>query len=544
MAGVLSGLLFLLILVIGFYWDVAWHIDNGRDVDLFTPSHTMILVGLGGLVYAAFLTMGFATFDKARVGFKYGVANVPWSSVLLLAARLRRDGRLPPRQPVAPGLRHRRHPVEPHPPPTGRRRGAGDVGPVPHVAEAMPSARPTAVGRGIFVLTGGTVLVALSAVQAEFDFGVPQFQALYLPLLIVVAAGMALVLARLALGPWGAVKVVLVYLGLRGFLALVVGGSPEPHRAPVPPVPGVGAGRRGGGGVGGDAVAAAVRGGGGGAGGDGRSVRRAGVGELSGWARVAMPASMALKVALLGPVAAVAAAVLGAGLGRAFARRDDGRGGGAGRPDAAGRAGRGGRGAGGGAGLPAASQRRVGGRGDPHLARRATGPSWRSSSTRRTRPGGDRVRGDVVAGRGPGHRLLRRDRARPLPVRPGGAGDGELEVGGEPAAGGPGDGGARLPARRPVHRGRGRAVGARAPDLVRPQHRPAAAGAAPRPAWPAVAAWTGLVVMMAVWVGLMAVTAAGSAAGAGAAVDRPGGAGGTTDWSTAPHERSLAPHAR
>ncbi|HEX7277562.1 MAG TPA: hypothetical protein VF244_09340 [Acidimicrobiales bacterium] len=69
MAGVLSGLLFLLILVIGFYWDVAWHIDNGRDVQLFTPSHTMILVGLGGLVYAAFLSLGFATLDKERVGF-------------------------------------------------------------------------------------------------------------------------------------------------------------------------------------------------------------------------------------------------------------------------------------------------------------------------------------------------------------------------------------------------------------------------------------------------------------------------------------------
>ncbi|MEA2704054.1 MAG: hypothetical protein QOD63_1999, partial [Actinomycetota bacterium] len=30
MAGVLSGLNFLLVIVIGFYWDVAWHIDNGR----------------------------------------------------------------------------------------------------------------------------------------------------------------------------------------------------------------------------------------------------------------------------------------------------------------------------------------------------------------------------------------------------------------------------------------------------------------------------------------------------------------------------------
>src|SRR5947209_17370072 len=39
MAGALSGLLMLGIAVMGFYWDVAWHIDFGRDKDLFTPSH-------------------------------------------------------------------------------------------------------------------------------------------------------------------------------------------------------------------------------------------------------------------------------------------------------------------------------------------------------------------------------------------------------------------------------------------------------------------------------------------------------------------------
>ena len=224
MAGVLSGLLFLLILVIGFYWDVAWHIDNGRDVDLFTPSHTMILVGLGGLVYSAFLTMGFATLDKARVGFKYGVANVPWSSVLLLCLGFGGMAAFP-----LDNLWHEAYGIDVTlwSPTHLQLVGGGALGTVAlflMCAEALPSARPTAVGRGIFVLTGGTVLVALTAVQAEFDFGVPQFQALYLPLLIVVAAGMALVLARLALGPWGAVKVVLVYLVLRGFLALVVGG--------------------------------------------------------------------------------------------------------------------------------------------------------------------------------------------------------------------------------------------------------------------------------------------------------------------------------
>ena len=322
MAGVLSGLLFLLILVIGFYWDVAWHIDYGRDVELFTPSHTMILVGLVGFVYSAFLTMGFATLDKARVGFKYGVANVPWSSVLLLFLGFGGMVAFP-----LDNLWHEAYGLDVTlwSPTHLQLVGGGALGTIGlflMCAEAMPSARPTAVGRAIFVLTGGTVLVALSAVQAEFDFGVPQFQALYLPLLIMVAAGMGLVLARLALGPWGAVKVALVYLGLRGFLALVVGGVLN-HTVPRFPLYLASA-------VVVEAAAAWV---------GVRSRLRfavvAGalvgtvglVGELawvglSGWSRVEMPASMALKVAVLGPLAAVAAAVLGAGLGRAFASDD------------------------------------------------------------------------------------------------------------------------------------------------------------------------------------------------------------------------------
>ncbi|HWI02447.1 MAG TPA: hypothetical protein VNT52_01220 [Acidimicrobiales bacterium] len=66
MAGTLSGLMMLLIVVIGFYWDVAWHIDNGRDQELFTPSHVMILVGLGGLLYAAGIAVLFASLEKAE----------------------------------------------------------------------------------------------------------------------------------------------------------------------------------------------------------------------------------------------------------------------------------------------------------------------------------------------------------------------------------------------------------------------------------------------------------------------------------------------
>ena len=46
MAGALSGLWSLGTAVVGLYWDVAWHIDFGRDKQLFTPPHTMIVIGL------------------------------------------------------------------------------------------------------------------------------------------------------------------------------------------------------------------------------------------------------------------------------------------------------------------------------------------------------------------------------------------------------------------------------------------------------------------------------------------------------------------
>ncbi|MGH7747536.1 MAG: hypothetical protein ACREQ5_22670, partial [Candidatus Dormibacteria bacterium] len=41
---------------LGFFWDVAWHIDLGRDNQLFTPAHTLILIGLGGLGAAGVLS--------------------------------------------------------------------------------------------------------------------------------------------------------------------------------------------------------------------------------------------------------------------------------------------------------------------------------------------------------------------------------------------------------------------------------------------------------------------------------------------------------
>ena len=50
----------------------------------------------------------------------------------------------------------------------------------------------------------GAFLIGMSTLQAEFDYGVPQFQLVYQPILIAFAAGVALVTARVKLGRGGA----------------------------------------------------------------------------------------------------------------------------------------------------------------------------------------------------------------------------------------------------------------------------------------------------------------------------------------------------
>lgn len=323
MAGVLSGLWSLLVVVIGFYWDVAWHIDNGRDTQLFTVPHVMILVGLGGLLYTAGLAVLFATLDDAPVGVRLGILRIPWSSILLFALGAGAVAGFP-----LDNLWHKAYGVDVTlwSPTHLQLVGGGSLGTIGVLlmcAEALPFARPTRLGRGILVLTASTVLVGVSTFQGEFDYGVPQFQVLYFPLLVAAAAGFALVLARVALGRWGALKVALLYLGLRGFIAVVVGGA---FHYTVPRFPLY------------LPAALAVEGAAWLVGDKGRLrlalvagalVGTVGVaGELiwaraSGWFTSPAPADALVKTALLAPVAALAAAVLGAGLGRAFVRGRD-----------------------------------------------------------------------------------------------------------------------------------------------------------------------------------------------------------------------------
>ncbi|HEX2415927.1 MAG TPA: hypothetical protein VHJ37_12010 [Thermoleophilaceae bacterium] len=225
----------LLIAVLGMYWDISLHIDNGRDAGpLANPAHYLILVGLygtlaagalaialsgrerpcatavnlgggwwapvGGLMIAAcgaFALSGFPLDDMWHRIFGQDVtlwgpthlmligggSLATLGSLVLLAEAVRHLGRDPERQ----------------------RRAAG----VYYVRRAL--------------LVGG-LLVALSTFQGEFDFGVPQFRLVLHPVLIMLAAGIGLVAARIYLGRGGALLAVLGFLLIRGFLAVAVGG--------------------------------------------------------------------------------------------------------------------------------------------------------------------------------------------------------------------------------------------------------------------------------------------------------------------------------
>ncbi|MET0447171.1 MAG: hypothetical protein ABW004_02145, partial [Aeromicrobium sp.] len=68
----------------------------------------------------------------------------------------------------------------------------------------------------------GALLIGLSVFQAEFDFGIAQFRMVFAPVMIVAAAGLTLVAARLYLGPGAAIAAAVFFLLMRGIISFVV----------------------------------------------------------------------------------------------------------------------------------------------------------------------------------------------------------------------------------------------------------------------------------------------------------------------------------
>ena len=230
----------LLVAVVGMYWDVSLHIDNGRDPGpLANPAHYLILVGLYGSLLAGALSIALAPERPSRSAIHLGDGWWAPAGGLMIAA----CGAFALTGFPLDDLWHRLfgQDVTLWGPTHLMLIGGGSLATLG--AMALLSEGVTASGRGSekgpplvlrirrAMLVGG-FLVALSTFQGEFDFGVPQFRLVLHPTLEMLAAGIGLVTARVYLGRGGALSAVGGFLIIRGFLALIVGvvfGQTMPH---------------------------------------------------------------------------------------------------------------------------------------------------------------------------------------------------------------------------------------------------------------------------------------------------------------------------
>src|SRR3954469_8524232 len=230
----------LLTAVFGMYWDISLHIDNGRDPGpLANPAHYFILAGLFGVLASGVISIAL-TGERKPTDSAIRLPNGWWSPLgaLVMCA--------------CGGVSLVAFPLDD----IWHRIFGQDVtlwGPthllliggasfsilgawILHVegerAKGELSPRGTVFPWFRDAALVGSFMVGLSTFQAEFDFGVPQFRMVWHPLLLALAAGIGLVAARVRLGRGGALTAMLFFLGLRGFLTLLVGpiiGQTTPH---------------------------------------------------------------------------------------------------------------------------------------------------------------------------------------------------------------------------------------------------------------------------------------------------------------------------
>jgi len=231
----------LITALFGMLWDISLHIAQGRDEGpLANPAHYFILGGLFGVFSSGFLSMCLPLEKPSRIAVKLADGwYAPLGGVLIAAAgafsligfplddvwhRLfGQDVTLwgPTHLMLIGGAAMTLVGlavlfVEA----AGANREAGRRGELPWARFMRRVSLP------------GALLLGLSTFQAEFDFGVPQFRMVFGPMLTMLAAGVALVAARVWLGRGAALGAALFFLAMRGLVALLVGpvlGEPTPH---------------------------------------------------------------------------------------------------------------------------------------------------------------------------------------------------------------------------------------------------------------------------------------------------------------------------
>ena len=230
--GAITGMS-LIVAGFGFYWDVAKHIDTGRDPSPFgTPAHYPILIGLFGITVGGFTAIVLGTGKGVPTSVRIAEDwRVPLGGLLIF---------------ICGAFALTGFPLDD----VWHTLFGQDVtlwGPTHVLMIAGASLSSLGVwvllveGRRASVQAGraerdepwwlrmrvvgvaGGFLIGLSTLQGEFDYGVPQFQLVFQPILIMFAAGVGLVAARLRLGRFGALQTVAFFLLLRGLFTLVIG---------------------------------------------------------------------------------------------------------------------------------------------------------------------------------------------------------------------------------------------------------------------------------------------------------------------------------
>ena len=225
----------LLVALLGMYWDIALHIGEGRDAGpLANPAHYLILAGLFGVFSAGAVAIALPVDERpgpapvriapgwyapvggllmaicggyALIAFPlddvwhrlFGQDVTLWGPTHLMLIGGAGMTLIGQAVLLAEGMHD-------------RRRGAGGPG---HSGRVVTWLRRTAVMGGL--------LIGLSTFQAEFDFGVPQFRLVFQPLLVALAAGVALVAARVWIGRGAALGTAIFFLAVRGGVSLLVG---------------------------------------------------------------------------------------------------------------------------------------------------------------------------------------------------------------------------------------------------------------------------------------------------------------------------------
>ena len=220
----LLGGVALQVAVLGMYWDVGYHVDHGRDDGVLTLPHLLIVVGLQGIVVAALLhgvLRGAGGRGDRRIR-ALGLRLSPGGLVMLVCGSVALIGF--PLDAVWHALFGEDVTLW-GPTHLLMIGGAGlsTLGLWMLVRQGFEAGRPRRLARRVHARVTGALLIGLSTLQAEFDFGVPQFQLLFQPVLIALAAACALVCARSLLGPGGAFRALAMFLVVRGALALFVG---------------------------------------------------------------------------------------------------------------------------------------------------------------------------------------------------------------------------------------------------------------------------------------------------------------------------------